>query len=98
MYRIEKGIALPPARWRIKKRKKPYPFLKMKIGDSFMVPLSEGQTTAALQRKLTSRSSWETRIQRMKFATRVVRKGDVYMVEDVAHEEKADGVRIWRTK
>jgi hypothetical protein len=96
MYKIERGIALPRARSRVGKSKKLYPFAKMQVDDSFMVPIQTGQTMAGLQRHLSSSAVWMTGNQRMKFATRAVRKGDVYRIDGVAHEEKIDGVRVWR--
>lgn len=44
-FKIEKGVPIPP---KIASSIKKYPFEKLKIGDSFFVPLADGKSPSSL--------------------------------------------------
>lgn len=70
MYEIEKDVPVPESgACRVRPAK--YPFRQLQIGESFFVPVSNGQTTTRLQRTLSSCAAR----QRVKVQTRVVENG-----------------------
>ncbi|KKK57043.1 hypothetical protein LCGC14_3058470 [marine sediment metagenome] len=71
MYKIEKNIPIPKSRWRERK----YPFPKMKIGDSFFVPLN-GRKTKRVQPSIVS-AGHRYQNQNKRFTTRIIIKKDV---------------------
>lgn len=84
MFAIEKGIALPPAR-KGRSESAEYPFEKMKVGDSFLVPV-HGKTAAknlTARRKLVARRIFcARRSLGFHFSLRTVK----------------EGIRVWRVK
>lgn len=86
MYEIEKNISIPPRRHTgvnkigiIRK----YPFLEMKIGDSFLYPATgTSEKNMARIRILGARSNGGAAVKKLKFITRQV----------------SGGVRCWRVK
>lgn len=70
MFEIEKGIPLPESN-KARGRELKYPFRKMLVGDSFVVPVS----TRLEYQKLSSAASQAGIRSGMKFATRRVDGG-----------------------
>lgn len=84
MFAIDKGIELPPAR-KGRSDNAEYPFAKMKVGDSFLVPV-HGKTSPA---KVTERR--RSLARRMFCAKRSL--GFTFSLRTMK-----DGIRIWRVK
>ena len=81
LFKVEKGFALPQdAGGRAPK----YPFAQMKVGDSFLAPVPEGEPAILVQKRvLRAANAFKTRHQsRAVFTTR----------------QTDEGIRCWRTK
>ena len=80
MYEIEKGIAAP--NWKGNGRSPIYPFAQMAVGDSFLVPVMDGQTAYKVQRAVRSCASAYGSRHGMKFRTATTDQG----------------IRVWRVE
>lgn len=70
MFQIEKDVPIPEtANKRLRTTK--YPFRQLEVGDSFFVPLTNGQSATKLQRSLASCAAR----QKVKVQTRCVENG-----------------------
>jgi len=65
--KIEKGIPLPERTW----RRLQYPFAKMGVGDSFSVPVPEGEQPGTFASSLRSNAFRYGESLNMKFAVRL---------------------------
>lgn len=70
MYEIEQGVPVPQS-GSCRTRPAKYPFRQLSVGESFFVPLSDGQSTTRLQRTLASCAAR----QKVKVQTRVMEDG-----------------------
>lgn len=77
-FKIEKNVDLPRAA--VTARRSKYPFADMVDGDSFLVPVEEGDSTQRVQTTLCAAASHHAKKYGGKFITRKVE----------------GGVRIWR--
>lgn len=66
--RIETGIPIPPARLSPRKGKSKYPFLSMKVGDTFFMPGVMAASVQSMARRATIHLGW-------RFTTRAVTEG-----------------------
>jgi len=81
MYKIEKKIPIPQ-----RPSKLTFPFDKMKVGDSFLVPCEDNQ-----------RSNYQQKIM-TKARYKILSNPDFKHMEFICKSEKGKGVRCWRTK
>jgi hypothetical protein len=81
---IDKGVPIPPGR---RKERGDYPFRKMEVNDSFLVPCEPDDEKT--KSRITGRVTYENRKKYAKFCTRYSPK-----------DEKAGvpGIRVWRTE
>ena len=89
-YEIQKNVPVPDRKhWREK-----YPFARMEVGDSFLVPIAEGVNTEEIHRRLGAARSSTARA--------VLRNGVPAIAKFIGRKEEKDGktigVRVWRTE
>lgn len=88
MFKIEKGIEIPPAGALGRSQK--YPFADMDVGDSFFVANDSGKSTADTTARLNNaKNSATKRLVDRKFAVRPAQS-----VDD--NGEVVEGARVWR--
>lgn len=81
-YIIESNVPLPP-KYRAPLKSK-YPFEQLKVGQSFLVPMSESEgDIEKLKRRMDAARYAAQKVTGLKFVTRV---------------EDNNGVRVWRAK
>lgn len=76
-YPIDRGVPTPRTNHEVKKR---YPWDEMRVGDSFFVPVADGEDYAAVHRRVSASAS-----------TRRHRHGGRYTIRRVE-----GGLRCWR--
>ncbi len=82
-FKVEKNVPIPN---RTSGRPSPYPWLKMKVGDSFHVSIKETSqgNIARLQRNLSNVATYAGRKHNLKFTTHM--------------DDDEGGVRVWRVE
>lgn len=82
MYQVEKNIPMPrPYVGRPHSGEEKYPIRQMEVGDSFFVPLAEGQKTESLRGSINANiNKKKLRQEGLRFATR----------------NMEGGLRVWR--
>lgn len=73
--KIEKGVPPPPRRDHAS-----YPFPRMKVNDSVLMPLKDGETQLKLRERVSAAVTWAKRGNTKAFCTR----------------KENDGIRVWR--